>query len=82
MTRSGRYFPRALGMLPQVLAGAGGKYDPRAGAVALQQKATGVASNCVWATTTGVATAGPKNGAANLAASVTALAFGAAILAF
>lgn len=69
-------------MLPQVLAGAAGKYDPRARANATALVSAGVASNCVWATSTGTVTAGPKNGAANLAASVTALAFGAAILAF
>lgn len=41
-----------------------------------------IGSNCVWATGTSTASAGPKNGATNLAASLTALALGAAVLAF
>lgn len=74
------YYPRALGMLPLVQK-AGGAFDPRASTDLLRTNKV-VASNCVWATTTGVKTAGPKNGATNLAASLTALALGAAILAF
>lgn len=73
------YWPRALGMLPLVQE-RGGQFDPRATGAARTNAV--VASNCVWASGTAVVTAGPKNGATNLAASLTALALGAAILAF
>jgi len=41
-----------------------------------------IASTCTWASGTAAATAGPKDGASALMASVTALALGAAALAF
>ena len=67
------------------VAAASAGYPWHTGMLAPAQK-TGapraIASTCLWASATAAATAGAKDGAAALMASVTALALGAAALAF
>lgn len=74
------YYPRMLGMLPVVYDRI--PDDQRRTTSATSYGRGVVTSNCAWTTTSAVATAGPKAGAANLAASLTALALGATVLAF
>ena len=66
--------PISTGMLPVVL--------PQ-GVLAGTAAATALYLNtCVWATGTATASAGPKNGAAQMLATMTTVALGAAALAF
>lgn len=66
--------PISTGMLPVVLPQ--GVLADKVAASALYL------NSCVWATGTATASAGPKNGAAQMLATMTTVALGAAALAF
>lgn len=68
------YAPISTGMLPVVLPNGVLKGPTAATALFL--------NSCVWATGTATASAGPKNGAAQMLATMTTVALGAAALAF